>query len=164
MKASKKEIRKIRLILQYQYRNTIHDIDCLIPDNIEIIKSNKTKRIKQVLLDNNPLFYYRPMDGLFVPAKRGAERLHEQIEAEKFRVIINKDAEPFIRKGKTAFAKHILEVDSEIKIGDEVLILNPEKLLIGWGDAILPGRIMREMRAGVAVKTRGGIKTKNKQD
>ena len=157
MKPSKVEIKKIRTVINYQYRNKIQEINKAIPETIEITKSNKTKRIKKIIIQDKDAFYFRPMDGLFIPSKVGAIILNSHLKPGYFRVIINNEAEPFIRKGKTAFAKHVISADIEIRIGDEILILNEKKDLIGWGNAVLPGKLMKEMNSGVAIKTRGGI-------
>ena len=161
MRPTEKELKKIRVVITYQYRNKIQRISSVIPKNIEIVKSNKTKRIKSISLEKQPIFYFRPMDGLFVPARLGAIRLNNAIEKKFFRIIVSRDAEPFIRKGKTTFAKHVLSSDNEIKIGDEVLILNDKEELIGWGTATLPGKLMEELKTGVAIKTRGGLESNN---
>ena len=87
----------------------------------------------------------------------GGEKLHS-VGLGKY-VIANNEAEPFIRKSRSLFAKHVVTADREIAVRDEVIIVNEKKEFIGVGIAKLPGIHMTEMNSGVAVETRKGKKT-----
>ena len=73
-------------------------------------------------------------------------------------VVVNEDAEPFVRQGRNVFHGFILACDPWITPGDTCLIVNQTGELLGHG--ISNGTVdeMKTFRKGVAVKTRGGIK------
>jgi uncharacterized protein with predicted RNA binding PUA domain len=87
---------------------------------------------------------------------KGAEILLKSIEKPKLRVVILKDIVPFIQRGRNVFAKHVVDVDPNIRPGDEVIIVDPDDNLIAIGRAVLSAKEMLAFRSGVAVKTRTG--------
>ncbi len=150
-------LRKIRLSLCYQYSRADFNVETVIPDDVHITRSRKTHRIKTVFLGEKPLFRFRPMDGFFVPASLGAQKLHSALPDDLYRVWIDSSVSEFIRAGKTLFNKHVISSDPHIRIGDEILILDENGELLGYGSAIVPGVMMKSLSSGPAVKTRGGF-------
>ena len=43
---------------------------------------------------------------------------------QKNRVVVNADADPFAREGKSIFAKFVIDCDINIRSNEEVLIVN----------------------------------------
>ncbi|MFU8768090.1 MAG: PUA domain-containing protein [Candidatus Methanoperedens sp.] len=39
-------------------------------------------------------------------------------------MVVNSDSAPFVAKGKTAFARHVVDADPEIRAGQEVLVVD----------------------------------------
>jgi archaeosine-15-forming tRNA-guanine transglycosylase len=72
-------------------------------------------------------------------------------------VVINDDAEPFVRQGRNVFHGFILGCDSWISPGKTCLLVNRKGELIGHGLSQCTSSDMQYFRKGVAVKTRGGI-------
>lgn len=64
----------------------------------------------------------------------------------------------FIAAGKSVFAKHVVEVDEEIRANDEVVVVNTADKLLATGRAVLSAFEMLEMERGMAVKVRQGVK------
>jgi len=67
---------------------------------------------------------------------------------------MSSDAVPFVRDGKSAFSKFVVDADEKIRPYDEVLITDEKGNLIATGTALMNRREMLSFREGVAVKTR----------
>lgn len=147
-------LRKIRCIADYQFFPGIGNK--LFPREITISRSPKTGKIRFIYLNGNLLSTIRPKDGKIALHMKGAEILLKSIEKPKLRVVILKDIAPFIQRGRNVFAKHIVDVDPNIRPGDEVIIVDTDDNLIAIGRAVLSAKEMLAFRSGVAVKTRTG--------
>jgi uncharacterized protein with predicted RNA binding PUA domain len=128
-----------------------------ILNNIEITISRKTKRIREIHeVDKEKkslLFVLRPNDGHFLPTLYGAQRMIAE-GYEGSRVIMSKDSSEFVKKGKSAFCKHVVKVDSNIQPNSQVFLMDPDLKLLAVGTAIQPGYAMLDLKSGVAVKPR----------
>lgn len=147
-------LRKIRCIADYQFFPGIGNK--LFPKEITISRSPKTGKIRFIYLNGNLLSTIRPKDGKITLHVKGAEILLKSIEKPKLRVVILKDIVPFIQRGRNVFAKHVVDVDPNIRPGDEVIIVDPDDNLIAIGRAVLSAKEMLAFRSGIAVKTRTG--------
>jgi 7-cyano-7-deazaguanine tRNA-ribosyltransferase len=88
----------------------------------------------------------------------GAKKLHEFLEYPKSRVVVNSDAEPFAREGKSIFAKFVIDIDINIRANEEVLIVNENDDLLAFGKSLLNANEIKDLKTGQAVKTRKGGK------
>jgi 7-cyano-7-deazaguanine tRNA-ribosyltransferase len=70
--------------------------------------------------------------------------------------VVNEEAEPFAREGKSIFAKFVINCDIDIHAQEEVLIVNSEDELLAFGKSLLNGREITDFKTGQAVKTRKG--------
>ena len=148
------DLKKIRSIADFQFGLGAGDI--LFAENIHVERSKGTNRIRFIYQQKERICSFRVRDGFLVPSLMGGKMLHEN----KFglKVMVNEDTEPFVRAGKTVFAKHVLEAEQHIAIKDEVIIINENNEFLGIGTAKLSGTMMKEMNKGVAVSTRKGMK------
>ncbi|MDD3985223.1 MAG: tRNA guanosine(15) transglycosylase TgtA [Methanobacterium sp.] len=147
---------KINYIADYQFGAGAGK--ALFPGNVKIVKSRKTGKIRHVYEDNMLIATLRATDSVFVPDKEGAIRLHTYFDYPEKRVVVNSDADPFAREGKSIFAKFVIECDSNIRSNDEVLIVNEKDELLAFGKSILCSHEIMDFNTGQAVKTRkGGI-------
>jgi len=73
-----------------------------------------------------------------------------------YRVTVHADAVPFVLKGKTLFAKHVIDVDPSIRAMDEVLLVDLENNLLITGQALLSAAEMKDFNRGAAVAVRKG--------
>lgn len=80
------------------------------------------------------------------------------------RVAVAEDAVPFVKVGKSAFAKFVAEMDPELRPGDECLLVGPNDELLGVGRALMNRREALSFKRGVAVKLRQGIEGHEKAD
>jgi len=73
-------------------------------------------------------------------------------------VVVNADAEPFVRQGRNVFHGFIEACDDWISPGKTCLIVNIKGELLGHGVSNGTLADMKSFQKGVAVKTRGGMK------
>jgi 7-cyano-7-deazaguanine tRNA-ribosyltransferase len=99
----------------------------------------------------------RASDGLFTLKKEGAKLLHSFFSYPQMRVVVNNEAKPYIKKGKSVFAKFVIECDSELRPFDECLIVDGEDELLAIGKTLLNRIEMLSFNYGIAVKTRERI-------
>jgi len=71
-------------------------------------------------------------------------------------VTILDDVAEVIVQGKNAMAKHVVEAGSCIRPGDEVVVLDSKKGVLGVGRALLNMEEMLAFQTGVAVRIRRG--------
>ncbi|MGB2728504.1 MAG: PUA domain-containing protein [Halobacteriota archaeon] len=151
---TKKELKKARIVADYQFGAGAGKI--LFPDNVEFILS-KTRRIAQVKEDGKRIATLRSFDGLLTLSIEGAKRLQHVFKYPRIRVVMNEESSEFIRKGGTAFCKHVIDADPEIRAYDEVMVMDEKDGLLATGKAMLSGEEMKIFEHGVAVKVRYGI-------
>jgi len=146
---------KIRGIADYQFGRGVGKI--LFPDTVEIVRSKGTGRIRYVYLDGKRLATLRPTDGLFSLSIEGARRIMAGTKPPRMWVRVKREATPFVTKGKSVFAKHVIDADKDIRPQEEVIAINEENEVLAVGKAILTGREMKAFKRGVAVKVRRGV-------
>ncbi|MBA7526849.1 hypothetical protein ES705_19020 [subsurface metagenome] len=151
---TKKELKKARIVADYQFGAGAGKI--LFPDNVEFVLS-KTRRIAQVKEDGKRIATLRSFDGLLTLSIEGAKRLQHVFKYPRIRVVMNEESSEFIRKGGTAFCKHVIDADPEIRAYDEVMVMDEKDGLLATGKAMLSGEEMKIFEHGVAVKVRYGI-------
>lgn len=145
---------RVRMIGDYQFGPGAGE--ALFPNSVTIIFSI-TGRVSQVFDHSVRVVTLRSYDGLFTLSKLGAMRLHKHFEPPKLRVVVNSDVASFVGSGKTAFAKHVVDVDLGLRANDEVLLVDESDKLLATGRAILSPKEMLAFRKGVAVKVRCGF-------
>jgi len=148
------DLRRIRAIADYQFGPGAGE--ALFPDEVEVVRSRKTGRIRHIYLNGSLLATVRAEDGLLSLTIHGAERLSSFL-GERHKVVVSEEAAPFVAEGRSAFAKHVLKADPGIRPGDEVLVVAPDGRLLAVGRAVLSGREMLAFKRGVAVKVRAGV-------
>lgn len=148
------EQERIRRIADYQFG--VGAGEGLFNGDLKIVKSRKTGKIRHVYDGEELIATLRASDGVFVLAREGARRLHRYLPYPKNRVVVNEDAEPFAREGKSIFAKFVINCDIDIHAKEEVLIVNAEDQLLAFGKSILNGKEILDFNTGQAVKTRKG--------
>ena len=131
--------------------------NALFNGKIEIEKSKKTGKIRHIYSNNELIANMRASDSYFVLAKEGAKRLHRMMKFPKNRVVVNKDSEPFVREGKSVFSKFVIECDVNLRANDEILIVNENDDLLGFGKSLLNHNEVMSFKTGQAIKTRKGI-------
>jgi predicted RNA-binding protein (TIGR00451 family) len=152
-------LQKIRSIADYQFGKAVGTR--LFPDTVRIVYSRNTGKIRHIHLGEELLATLRPTTGLFVLTITGAKRLVSEVNSLRYWVKIQDDVEPFLSKGRSAFAKHVTDADPEIRPLDEVIVLNSKNQILAVGRALLSGTEMKSFSRGIAVRVRRGVAEKS---
>ncbi|RLG21515.1 pseudouridine synthase [Methanosarcinales archaeon] len=148
-----KALKKVRMIADYQFGRGSGRV--LFPHNVDFTFSS-TGRVRQIKLSGEHVATLRAKDGLLVLGMRGGEMLKSFHRPMRHRVVLSEEAVPFVREGRSAFAKFVVSCDKEIRGRDEVLVVDESDELLAVGEAMLCAREMMEAMKGVAVKIRHG--------
>jgi len=154
-------LKRVRTIADYQFGRGAGQ--ALFPDTVEF-KFSTTKKVRQILLDGDRIATVRARDGMLTLGITGAKVLHTFIKSPAQRVAVNSDAAPFVAKGKTAFARHVVAVDNEIRAGQEILVVDENDRLLATGKAVLSPLEMLAFKKGIAVDVRSGIESGDKAE
>jgi len=147
-------LRRIRSVADYQFGKD--EGARLFPENVAIVRSKRTGRIRYIYLDGKRLATLRPTDGLFSLSITGAKRLVENVSSARCLVTVRDDVSKFIAEGGDVFAKHTVKADSDIRPKDEVIVVDGNGEVLAVGRAVLSGDEMKAFTRGVAVKVRRG--------
>ncbi|MCW3978351.1 MAG: pseudouridine synthase [Candidatus Bathyarchaeota archaeon] len=148
------DLRRIRAIADYQFGPGCGA--ALFPEGVSIERSMKTGKIRLVRMGDVLLASLRPTDGLFTLTIAGAERLVKGVKDVGYAVTVLDEVSEFVSQGRNVFAKHVVDSGEAIRPGDEVIILNSKREVLGVGRALLNREEMLAFDVGVAVKTRRG--------
>ncbi|HID43427.1 MAG TPA: pseudouridine synthase [Archaeoglobaceae archaeon] len=149
-------LKSVRMIADYQFGRGAGRI--LFPDSCEFILSTKG-RIRQVI-DGVRIATVKADSGWLTISIEGARRLHSFFPFPKLRVVVMNEVSEFIKACGNVFAKHVVNVDGSIRANDEVLVVDENDELLATGKAVLSAKEMVEMRRGMAVNVRWGVKKK----
>lgn len=147
-------LKRVRIIADYQFGFGAGQ--SLFPEAVSFVLS-RTGRVSQVLEGGSRIATLRASDGFFTLGELGARRLHARFSYPKLRVTVSSEAASFIGIGKTAFAKHVLHADPDLRARDEVLVVDENDTLLATGQAILSPQEMLAFKRGVAVRVRKGF-------
>ena len=152
-------LRKIRSVADYQFGKGVGNK--FFPDTVKIVYSKNTGKIRYIYLGDDLLATLRPTTGLFILTIAGAKRLVSEVHPLRLWVKIQDYAEPFIAKGRSAFAKHVTEADAEIRPNEEVIVVSQKNEVLAVGRALLSGTEMKAFSRGMAVRVRRGVAEKS---
>ena len=152
-------LQKIRAVADYQFEKDTGEK--LFPDEVRIEHSKNTGKIRYIFLEEQLLATMRPTTGLFVLTIAGAQRLVKEVYPVRSWVKIEDYAEPFVSQGRSAFAKHVIDSDENIRPKEEVVILDANNQVLAVGRALLSGTEMRVFDRGIAVRVRHGVTEKS---
>jgi len=147
-----REILMLRGIANYQFGYPYGEK--LIPDNITVSVSPTTGRIRNIYYGNEIIVTLRPLDFLFSLHMLGGEILRRNSPKPMFRVVVREDVVDFVSEGRDVFAKHVIEVDPEIRAGAEVIVVDRDDNLLAVGRAKLSSHEMLSFKRGIAVRVR----------
>ena len=146
---------KVRKIADYQLGKGVGQ--ALFPRSVKIAFSRTTGRIRHIYLKGKLLATLRPTDGMFSLTINGAKRLVREACSTGSLVKVSKDSAPFIAKGKSVFAKHVVEADPELRPQEEVTVVGEDNKVLAVGKAALTGKEMSSFKRGIAVRVRRGV-------
>lgn len=153
-------------------------IGCEITDGIRVRRSN-TNRPVNVFNGEMHLFSPRLNDGGISLALHGAKFIHEAMKLAEGtdevpkdiqprsdhqglpRIIIHRDAIPFVGAGRNVMHGFILNADPWLIVGQPCLVVDEDDNLVAHGVSNSTSEEMAVMTKGVAVKVREGALDKN---
>ncbi|MBE3122873.1 MAG: tRNA guanosine(15) transglycosylase TgtA [Thermoplasmata archaeon] len=150
------DMRRISAVADMQFGRGASE--ALLNGEITIIKSKRTGKIRNIICDGSHVFSMRAEDGLFTLKLDGGRRLHRGLKYPLLRVVVTDDAVPFVKEGKSVFAKFVKDCDPDLRPFDECLIVNENDTLLAVGRTLLNRDEMLAFRHGMAVKTRESVK------
>ena len=149
-KPSEGEILRLKAIADYQFGWPAGDLLFPHEDQIVVGVSPSTRRIREVYDSEGLIAVLRAHDYYYSLSLLGADRLRKGFPPPRLRVVVKSLRE----KTKTIFTHDIIEVDTNLKAGDEVIIVDPEDRLLGVGRLRLsPADILSKV-SGEAVRVR----------
>ena len=149
-----RDLEKLRSIADYQFGFGAGE--AIFPDNARIQYSKNTGRPRHIWDGDILLANYRPNDALYTITIAGAERLVSKKKDYDQYVVVVDDVLEFIEDGKNLFAKHVKDVGSGVKPGQEVVVLDSDGMVAAVGKSILSKDEMYAFKTGLAVKIRRG--------
>ncbi len=157
MNCDGERLARVRMIADYQFGKGIGKV--LFPEGATF-QLSRTKRVRQVFHSGKRIATARAKDGFFTLSIEGASVIHRLLPEKKLRVVISEEAAPFVEKGKTAFIKHVVEIDPELRAGEEVLVTDEADRLLATGQLLLSPAEILALDSGAAVDVRVGIASK----
>lgn len=148
------DLADLRVVADYQFGNGAGDALFPTDEEIELTRS-RSGRPRQVYVEGERVTSYGT-DGRFTLGIAGGRRLIDGLDEPVYRVHVGDESVPFVRDGKNAFAKFVTDVDSDVRPGDEVLVVGPDAELLGVGRAELSADAMLDFETGMAVRVRDG--------
>jgi len=128
--------------------------DVLMDGEVELVTSKRTGKLRNVLVDGEHVLSMRAQDGMYTLKLAGGRRLHAAWERPRMRVVVNEDAAPFARDGKSVFARFVVDADPGLRPADEVLVVDGDDALLGVGRTLMNRREMLSFQRGMVVKMR----------
>jgi uncharacterized protein with predicted RNA binding PUA domain len=147
-------LRRIRSIADYQFGKDVGFR--LFPENVDIVYSKATGRIRYVNLNGKRLATLRPTDGLLSLSISAAMSIAKNTGFARCFVTVRKDVSEFVADGGDVFAAHVVKADEAIHAKDEVIVVDEDNRVLAVGRALLSSAEMKAFKTGVAVKVRHG--------
>jgi archaeosine-15-forming tRNA-guanine transglycosylase len=154
-RANSFEVRMLRGIADYQFGYPAGSL--LIPDEPIVGVSPSTRRIREVYGEEGLLAVLRAHDYLFSLSLNGARRLLAGMPFPRLRIVASV---PTI-KVKSIPCSAVVEVDDELRPGDEVIVVDRDDNLLGVGRLRLSPWEIRDGCWGEAVRVRKLVKGLN---
>lgn len=146
------DIMRCRAVLDMQFGKGAGDI--LDSGKVELIKSPRTGKIRNVMIGGIHALSMRASDGRFTLKLDGARMLLKTLPSPNMRVKTDDEPAEFASKGNNVFAKFVVDCDPEIRPQDDVLVVNSKDELVAVGRALMNREEMMAFKRGVAVRVK----------
>lgn len=131
-----------------------------IASKLEFVMS-RTGRVNNILHEGLHLFSQRLGDGGLSLTDEGAKWVHRMMDEDSGIglpwVVIDSDAEPYVRDGRNVMHGFIERVEGILRYGMPTLVVNGAGELVGHGISMSENADAHSFKKGIAVKVRGGI-------
>ena len=149
-------LRKIKAIADYQFGPEITDILFNDEENIRIERSPNTNRIRYVYDKDDLILTLRPTNGFFTLTLPASRKILRHAPPPKLRAVVLTEISDYIKKGRNVFCKHVVDIDTELRPMDEVIVVNQEDELLAIGRLKIPARDVKFFSSGIAINIRKG--------
>jgi len=149
-------LRKIKAISDYQFGPEITDILFDDVTTLRIERSRNTDKIKFIYHENDLILTLRPTNGFFSLTLHSARKILQHTEAPKLRTIVLTEISDFIKEGRNVFCKHVVDIDTDLRPMDEVIVVNQDDELLAIGRLKIPARQVKFFQSGIAINIRKG--------
>ena len=143
---------RCRAVLDMQFGKGAADIMAL--GKVDFVKSERTGKIRNVLIDGKHVLSMRASDGRFTLKIEGARLMMKVLPPPRMRVMIDDEPAEFASKGNNVFAKFVVECDPDIRPGDDVIVVNTKGELAAVGRSLMNMEEMLAFKRGVAVRVK----------
>jgi len=150
------DVTRVKSVAQMQYGPKI--ASALFNGPVSLVKSKKTMKIRNVFVNKKHVLSMRASDGLFTLKIEGGKKIHNQCKTPRFRVVIDDDAVPFVKEGKSVFSKFVVSVDELLRPDDECIVVSQDDEFLAVGQCLLNPFEMNAFTFGQAVKIREHVK------
>ncbi|HEX9908902.1 MAG TPA: tRNA guanosine(15) transglycosylase TgtA [Thermoplasmata archaeon] len=146
------DLARCRAVLDMQFGKGAGDI--LRLGKVELVKSRRTGKIRNVLIGGAHALSMRATDGRFTLKLEGAKLLRDFLAPPGMRVVIEDEPAEFAARGNNVFAKFVSDCDPDIRPGDDVMVVNTKGALAAVGRALLNREEMLAFKRGIAVRVK----------
>lgn len=129
----------------------------IIPENVKIKKSPRTGKIREVHKDKELFIVLRSRDFMTL-LHEAAKELHKKTKYPYHRIVMDEEAEKFVKEGGSVFNKFVKELDPNLKAGEPVIMVNQSDELLAAGETYLTSDEIKDFNKGEAAKNRWHIK------
>ncbi|MDG6218676.1 MAG: hypothetical protein QCI00_04465, partial [Candidatus Thermoplasmatota archaeon] len=143
---------RVNHVAQMQFGPDIATV--LFQGNVSMVKSKKTKKIRNVFVNEHHVVSMRASDGLFILKLHGGKKIHKHSHPPRFRIIVDDEAVPFIKEGKSVFSKFVISADDTLRPYDDCIVVSENDEFLAVGQCLLSPCEMGVFRSGLAVKIR----------
>ena len=146
------DMMRCRAVLDMQFGRGAGDI--LDYGEVGIVKSPRTGKIRNVMIDGKHALSMRASDGRFTLKLDGAHLLTKALASPHMRVKVDDEPAEFASKGNNVFAKFVVDCDQDIRPGDDVMVVNTKDELAAVGRSLMNKEEMLAFKRGVAVRVK----------
>lgn len=147
---------RVNHVAQMQFGPDIAKV--LFQGAVSMVKSKKTKKIRNVFVNDTHVVSMRASDGLFTLKLYGGKKIHKHSNPPRFRVLVDEEAVPFIKEGKSVFSKFVISADDSLRPYDDCIVVSENDEFLAVGQCLLSPCEMGVFRYGLAVKIRDHVK------
>lgn len=145
---------RAKAVARYQFG--LEAADALFRGTVELRKSRKTGKIRNVISDGEHVLSMRAGDGMYTLKPEGAQRILAACPAPHMRMVVTDDSVPFVSQGRNAMCQFTVSCDENLVPMDEVIIVDKDDKAVATGRMLLIANEILNMKKGIAVKTRTG--------
>lgn len=148
VKPSERDLLTIEAVLAYQFDYRV--ARAFMGLEGLLVEYSRRGRIKYVYWGGERLLTRRPTDGLFTLSIAAGRIVAANSRPPRFRVIVERGYRPL----GSVLARNLIDIDEDLRPGDEVIIVDPEDKLIGVGRLRLPPVIAKSAQMGEVARVR----------